>query len=70
MHSVEMSGGQAMKGGVESITVTLKQQRDEFPEPSVAVQQTSVVPNANSAPDSGAQVTGTFGSHASEAVAL
>ena len=32
VHSVVLSGGQWIMGGVVSVTVTLKQQRDELPE--------------------------------------
>ena len=68
VQSVAMSGGHAMLGGVKSVTVTLKQQREEFPASSVAVQHTAVFPSGKVSPDEGVQTIDTLGSHVSDAV--
>ena len=52
VHSTVMSSGQSIVGGVVSTTVTSKQQVAVWPSSSVAVQQTSVVPNGNRSPES------------------
>ena len=67
MHSVVTSGGQLSAGGVESVTVTLKQQPEEFPASSVAVQHTWVVPIGNKLRESGTQASEKFDSHGSHA---
>ena len=70
VHSAVMSGGQEIEGVPEYVTVTLKQQRDELPASSVAVQQTSVVPLGKRLPDAGAHVIVGLGSHVSEAITV
>ena len=53
VHSAVIGAGQEMLGGVVSTTVTLEPQEFEFPELSVALQDTGVVPNGKLFPDAG-----------------
>jgi hypothetical protein len=46
-----------MAGGVESATVTVKEQDEVLPPPSVAVQVTVVAPSGNVEPEAGAHAT-------------
>ena len=70
VHSVVMSVGHEMRGAVESVTVTLKQQRDALPASSVAVQQTCVVAMGKRLPEAGLQTIVGVESHSSEAVTV
>ena len=65
-----MSSGQVIAGVVVSSTVTMNIQEVEFPEASVAVQVTAVVPRENVDPDEGTQVITGLGSPESTAVAV
>lgn len=51
--STVTGAGQVMFGGVVSTTVTLEPQEAVLPEPSVALQETCVVPNGKLFPDAG-----------------
>ena len=64
-----IAGGQVAVGGSLSVTVTVKLQRAVWPEVSVAVQFTVVVPTANVAPEAGLQAMVEPG-QLSEAVAV
>ncbi len=53
-----MFAGQApIEGACVSFTITVNEQAAVFPEVSVAVQVTVVVPFANAAPEAGLQIT-------------
>jgi hypothetical protein len=52
-----MFDGQRIVGGVESRMVTVKEQLAAFPEASLAVQLTVVVPTEKVEPEGGVQVT-------------
>jgi hypothetical protein len=65
-----MSPGTVSVGGVESVTVIVKDPDDELPESSVAVQLTVVVPSGNVLPDGGVHTTVGVGSMASTALAV
>lgn len=70
VHSRVKSFGHEIVGAVVSTTVTVKEQLDEFDDPSVAEQFTVVVPNEKTLPDDGAQTISGFGSQASFAVTV
>jgi hypothetical protein len=50
-----MSAKQTMAGGCVSLTVTVNAQEEEFPDASLTVQATVVVPFGNVEPDEGVQ---------------
>jgi len=60
LHPMAMLAGQVMAGGSVSLTVTVKEQVAIFPEGSVAVQLTVVVPFGKAEPDAREQVTVTW----------